>query len=71
MTVDYSAATSSLNSGRLYKRFKAVSSSRSTTRPRCALFSCASIETVELSFQPGGADHTKRVREVVISGNFS
>jgi DNA adenine methylase len=31
------------------------------------LFAWASIETVELSYQAGGADHTKRVREVVIS----
>jgi DNA adenine methylase len=30
-------------------------------------FAWASIETVELSYQAGGADHTKRVREVVIS----
>ena len=32
------------------------------------LFAWASIETVELSYQAGGAGHTKRVREVVISG---
>jgi DNA adenine methylase len=32
------------------------------------LFAWASIDTVELSYQAGGADHTKRVREVVISG---
>lgn len=31
------------------------------------LFAWASIETVELSYQAGGAGHTKRVREVVIS----
>jgi DNA adenine methylase len=30
-------------------------------------FAWASIETVELSYQAGGADHTKRVREVVIT----
>jgi DNA adenine methylase len=32
------------------------------------LFAWAAIETVELSYQAGGAGHTKRVREVVISG---
>lgn len=31
------------------------------------LFAWASIDTVELSYQAGGAEHTKRVREVVIS----
>lgn len=31
------------------------------------LFAWASIETVELSYQAGGAEHTKRVREVVIA----
>jgi DNA adenine methylase len=33
------------------------------------LFAWASIETVELSYQAGGADHMKRGREVIISGN--
>jgi DNA adenine methylase len=32
------------------------------------LFAWATIDTVELSYQAGGAGHTKRVREVVISG---
>lgn len=32
------------------------------------LFAWASIDTVDLSYQAGGAGHTKRVREVVISG---
>ncbi len=32
------------------------------------LFAWAAIETVELSYQAGGAGQTKRVREVVISG---
>ncbi|MBN9438940.1 hypothetical protein [Bosea sp. (in: a-proteobacteria)] len=32
------------------------------------LFAWARIETVELSYQAGGADYTKRVREVVICG---
>lgn len=32
------------------------------------LFAWATIETVELSYQAGGAEHTKRVRKVVISG---
>jgi DNA adenine methylase len=31
------------------------------------LFAWATIETVELSYQAGGAEHTKRVRELVIS----
>lgn len=31
------------------------------------LFAWASIETVERSYQAGGAQHTKRVREVIIS----
>ena len=31
------------------------------------LFAWATIETVELSYQAGGAGHTKRVREVVIT----
>jgi DNA adenine methylase len=31
------------------------------------LFAWASIDTVELSYPAVGADHTKRVREVVIS----
>jgi hypothetical protein len=33
-----------------------------------ALFAWASIETVELIYQAGGAENTKRVREIVISG---
>jgi DNA adenine methylase len=32
------------------------------------LFAWAAIETVELSYQTGGGAHTKRVRELVISG---
>ena len=32
------------------------------------LFAGAAIETVELSYQAGGAGHIKRVRELVISG---
>ncbi len=35
------------------------------------LFAWATIDTVELSYQAGGADHTKRVREVVISGGMN
>jgi len=31
------------------------------------LFAWSTIETVELSYQAGGAGHMKRVREVVIS----
>jgi DNA adenine methylase len=31
------------------------------------LFAWASIETVELSYQAGGAEHTKRVRELIIT----
>jgi len=31
------------------------------------LFAWASVETVELSYQAGGGDKTKRVREVVIT----
>jgi DNA adenine methylase len=34
------------------------------------LFAWATIETVELSYQAGGAAHTKRVREVVISSTI-
>lgn len=36
-----------------------------------ALFAWASIETVELSYQAGGAENTKRAREVVISGGWN
>ena len=32
------------------------------------LFAWASIDTVELSHQAGGAEHTKLVREVLLSG---
>lgn len=31
------------------------------------LFAWAAIESVELSYQAGGAEHTKRVKEVLIS----
>ncbi len=34
------------------------------------LFAWASIETVELSYQAGGAEHTKQVREVIVSGHL-
>lgn len=30
------------------------------------LFAWATIETVELSYQAGGAGHTKRVRELIV-----
>lgn len=32
------------------------------------LFAWASIDTLELSYQAGGAEHTKRVREVLVTG---
>ncbi|CAN7679310.1 hypothetical protein LJR090_001804 [Bosea sp. LjRoot90] len=34
-----------------------------------ALFAWASIETVEVSYQAGGAGNTKRARELLIEGN--
>lgn len=32
------------------------------------LFAWASIDTVDLSYDAGGAGHTKRVRKLVVSG---
>jgi hypothetical protein len=32
-----------------------------------SLFAWASVETVDLSYQAGGAEHAKRVRELIIS----
>jgi DNA adenine methylase len=31
------------------------------------LFAWAAVETIDLSYQAGGAGHTKRVRELIIS----